>query len=82
MWLCLLNSCTSVVAGFAVFSVLGFMANEQGVPISEVAESGGWSSRRNATAPSSAQCYKASKQPCIIKVCQLLPRGGGSPDRA
>ncbi|XP_077396251.1 sodium- and chloride-dependent GABA transporter 2-like [Festucalex cinctus] len=40
LWLCLLNSCTSVVAGFAVFSVLGFMAQEQGVPIAEVAESG------------------------------------------
>ncbi|XP_077421943.1 sodium- and chloride-dependent GABA transporter 2-like isoform X3 [Vanacampus margaritifer] len=39
-WLCLLNSCTSVVAGFAVFSVLGFMAHKQGVPIAEVAESG------------------------------------------
>ncbi|XP_034459250.1 sodium- and chloride-dependent GABA transporter 2-like isoform X2 [Hippoglossus hippoglossus] len=40
LWLCLLNSATSVVAGFAVFSVLGFMAHEQGIPISEVAESG------------------------------------------
>ncbi|XP_041796659.1 sodium- and chloride-dependent GABA transporter 2-like [Chelmon rostratus] len=40
LWLCLLNSGTSVVAGFAVFSVLGFMANEQGVPITHVAESG------------------------------------------
>ncbi|XP_067275610.1 sodium- and chloride-dependent GABA transporter 2-like isoform X1 [Pseudorasbora parva] len=39
-WLCLLNSGTSLVAGFAVFSVLGFMAQEQGVPIEEVAESG------------------------------------------
>lgn len=29
-----------MVAGFAVFSVLGFMAQEQGVPIAEVAESG------------------------------------------
>lgn len=38
--LCLLNSATSFVAGFAVFSVLGFMAHEQGVPIAEVAESG------------------------------------------
>ncbi|XP_043120777.1 sodium- and chloride-dependent GABA transporter 2-like isoform X1 [Puntigrus tetrazona] len=38
--LCLLNSGTSLVAGFAVFSVLGFMANAQGVPIEEVAESG------------------------------------------
>ncbi|XP_050990606.1 sodium- and chloride-dependent GABA transporter 2-like [Labeo rohita] len=40
LWLCLLNSATSLVAGFAVFSVLGFMANRQGVPIEEVAESG------------------------------------------
>ncbi|XP_041657073.1 sodium- and chloride-dependent betaine transporter-like [Cheilinus undulatus] len=39
-YLCLLNSATSVVAGFAVFSVLGFMMYEQGVDISEVAQSG------------------------------------------
>ncbi|KAF7698870.1 hypothetical protein HF521_003612 [Silurus meridionalis] len=38
-WLCLLNSGTSFVAGFAVFSVLGFMAHVQGVPIEDVAES-------------------------------------------
>lgn len=43
LYLCALNSCTSMVAGFAVFSVLGFMAHQQGVPISEVAESGKWS---------------------------------------
>ncbi|XP_064417128.1 sodium- and chloride-dependent GABA transporter 2-like [Latimeria chalumnae] len=38
--LCLLNSITSFVAGFAIFSVLGFMAHEQNVTIAEVAESG------------------------------------------
>uniref|UniRef100_A0A8C9C3Q6 Sodium- and chloride-dependent GABA transporter 2 n=1 Tax=Phocoena sinus TaxID=42100 RepID=A0A8C9C3Q6_PHOSS len=37
--LCFLNSGTSFVAGFAIFSILGFMSQEQG-PISEVAESG------------------------------------------
>lgn len=39
-YLCLLNSATSVVSGFAIFSVLGYMTHEQGVDISEVAESG------------------------------------------
>ncbi|XP_065350626.1 sodium- and chloride-dependent GABA transporter 2-like [Cloeon dipterum] len=34
------NSCTSLYSGFAIFSVLGFMAKEQGVPIETVAESG------------------------------------------
>ncbi|XP_030634287.1 sodium- and chloride-dependent GABA transporter 2-like [Chanos chanos] len=40
VYLCLLNSGTSFVAGFAIFSVLGFMAYEQGMDISMVAESG------------------------------------------
>ncbi|XP_056130892.1 sodium- and chloride-dependent GABA transporter 2-like [Lampris incognitus] len=40
VYLCLLNSLTSFVAGFAIFSVLGFMAYEQGMDISTVAESG------------------------------------------
>nr|XP_043905845.1 sodium- and chloride-dependent GABA transporter 2-like isoform X1 [Solea senegalensis] len=38
--LCLLNSATSFLAGFAIFSVLGFMAQEQGVDIGSVAQSG------------------------------------------
>lgn len=40
MYLCLLNSGTSFVAGFAIFSALGFMAFEQHTDISKVAESG------------------------------------------
>lgn len=40
VYLCLLNSGTSFVAGFAIFSVLGFMAYEQNTDISNVAESG------------------------------------------
>ncbi|XP_026169208.1 sodium- and chloride-dependent betaine transporter-like [Mastacembelus armatus] len=39
-WLCLLNSGTSFVAGFVVFSVLGFMAQKQGVGVDAVVESG------------------------------------------
>ncbi|XP_062391838.1 sodium- and chloride-dependent GABA transporter 2-like [Sardina pilchardus] len=38
--LCLLNSGTSFISGFAIFSILGFMTHEQGVNISEVADSG------------------------------------------
>ncbi|XP_024137396.1 sodium- and chloride-dependent GABA transporter 2 isoform X2 [Oryzias melastigma] len=38
--LCFLNSGTSFVAGFAIFSILGFMSYEQNIHISEVAESG------------------------------------------
>ncbi|KAI9533589.1 hypothetical protein NQZ68_021124 [Dissostichus eleginoides] len=38
--LCLLNSATSIFAGFAVFSVLGFMAYTMDLPIEEVANSG------------------------------------------
>uniref|UniRef100_A0A4W5L4P1 Transporter n=1 Tax=Hucho hucho TaxID=62062 RepID=A0A4W5L4P1_9TELE len=39
-YLCLLNSGTSFVSGFAIFSILGYMAREQSVDISVVAESG------------------------------------------
>uniref|UniRef100_A0A1A7XHT0 Transporter n=1 Tax=Iconisemion striatum TaxID=60296 RepID=A0A1A7XHT0_9TELE len=40
VYLCFLNSGTSFVAGFAIFSALGFMAYEQNTDISKVAESG------------------------------------------
>nr|XP_015814941.2 sodium- and chloride-dependent GABA transporter 2 isoform X1 [Nothobranchius furzeri] len=38
--LCCLNSATSIFAGFAVFSVIGFMAHDLNIPISEVTASG------------------------------------------
>ncbi|XP_060946447.1 sodium- and chloride-dependent GABA transporter 2-like [Limanda limanda] len=40
LWLCVLNSCTSLIAGFAVFSALGFMAQAQEIPINMVVDSG------------------------------------------
>ncbi|KAM4588384.1 sodium- and chloride-dependent GABA transporter 2-like [Odontesthes bonariensis] len=39
-YLCLLNSGTSFMSGFAIFSILGYMSQKQGVDISVVAESG------------------------------------------
>uniref|UniRef100_A0A3B3BI31 Transporter n=1 Tax=Oryzias melastigma TaxID=30732 RepID=A0A3B3BI31_ORYME len=40
IYLCLLNSGTSFISGFAIFSFLGYMSQKQGVDISVVAESG------------------------------------------
>ncbi|XP_055772913.1 sodium- and chloride-dependent GABA transporter 2-like [Salvelinus fontinalis] len=49
--LCILNSATSIFAGFAVFSVLGFMAHSLDVDMNEVVKGGG---PLSSTSPSSS----------------------------
>uniref|UniRef100_A0AAZ3QRI2 Transporter n=3 Tax=Oncorhynchus tshawytscha TaxID=74940 RepID=A0AAZ3QRI2_ONCTS len=60
-----LNSGTSFVSGFAIFSVLGFMAQEQGVDIADVAESG---TSLNPKAVSMMSESVRSVQPSIIRI--------------
>ncbi|XP_051546830.1 sodium- and chloride-dependent GABA transporter 2-like [Myxocyprinus asiaticus] len=38
--LCVLNSSTSIFAGFVVFSILGFMSHQLGLPMEEIVSSG------------------------------------------
>jgi hypothetical protein len=39
------NCCTSFFAGFVVFGILGFMANEMGLKVGEVAKQGDYKLR-------------------------------------
>jgi solute carrier family 6 GABA transporter-like protein 6/8/11/12/13 len=38
--ICVLNSATSILAGFAIFSILGYIALNQGKDVSEVVSEG------------------------------------------
>ncbi len=45
----LINCGFSILAGIMIFSVLGYMAQEQGKPITEVVSAGNWSRKKAAT---------------------------------
>ena len=52
LFIACVNSGTSMFSGFVIFSVIGFMAQEQGKPVDEVAASG--------------ECVTVTKQVCYF----------------
>ena len=40
MLVCLLNSSTSILAGFAIFSILGYVAHSQGSEVKDIVAGG------------------------------------------
>ena len=67
-----INSFTSLYAGFAIFSVLGFMAHQQGVSVESVAESG-----KSAASPSTRLFRGVQQRAWIGRSVMCLISGPG-----
>ncbi|KAM8868345.1 sodium- and chloride-dependent GABA transporter 2-like isoform 4-T6 [Synchiropus picturatus] len=71
VYLCLLNSGTSFVAGFAIFSALGFMAFEQQTDIATVAESGSDSNMKKYSS-----LFVSHSNTCVSLIIFFIPGPG------